>query len=891
MKKLLQSIKKEYKPVLFVFCAYALVLGVSFKYLYDISRERLSITSVHAMTTAELNVQALLSNGEVVINTAYVVIQNLMDSSMVTDDMIRDELRKTYSRLLYNSNRFNLSRNIYAELYDKWFDTMNFVFPEGVSLRSRPWNIGARQNPGQFFYTDPYIDAESGRYCISISREIYNLQGQSLGVIATDVYMDDVTKLVDAVKIDKSGVGVLLNNKLDIVTFSNKGMIGKNLLSDDERITPSLRAIGNALKTKGTVDGATYLDADGIEKIIFFRSLFNGWYIGCVIPLAEYNESIYKMWYLLAVVGFIFATLMSLQLLYLSYQRDKSNEFSQAKSNFLANMSHEIRTPMNSITGMSELILRSSSLEEAVNYAAKIKKAGMSLLTIINDILDFSKIEAGKFEIISSAYQLSSILNDITNMALVRIGNKPVEFMVDVDPNLPYHLYGDEIRIKQVLLNYVNNAIKFTQSGTVKLKVCGEYPDTSARDAIMLHISVADTGVGIKPGDMEKLFSSFSQVDTRKNRAIEGTGLGLAISKRLAELMGGAVDVKSEFGRGSTFYFSVPQKVLDAEPIGNFRLIKETSDADFSPTFTAPSARILIVDDNVVNITVASGLLKPYAMNVSSVTNAADCLTILLKEKFDIIFMDHMMPIMDGIEATNIIRKTDTETVIVALTANAIDGAKDVYLQNGFNAYITKPIDLRTLDDVLRRFLPPEAIIPGDCPAHAAPVSPRHDENILRTVRLEGLRKIPLIRQYYQEKNWNSYRIEVHALKSVAASVQEQELSDLAKAHEEAAQQQDVASIDASFETLLHLYETYIHSLAYLDAPEDVHKMSLSQDKIDALFSEIKACAEDFDIKSVNTRIEALQRLCLSAEDAQKLAAVLAAAQAVDYDAIVDAVS
>lgn len=503
MKTLLRSIKREYKPALFVFCFYAMVLGVCFKYLFDLSRERLAVTSNHAMNTAELNVQALLSNGEVVVNTAYVVIQNLMDSSSVTDDTIRDELRKTYSRLQYNSNRFSLSRNIYAELNDKWFDTMNFVFPEGVSLRSRPWNVGARNSPGQFYYTDPYIDAESGRYCLSVSREIYDLKGKSMGVIATDVYMDDVTKLVDAVKIDKSGVGVLLNNNLDIVTFSNKKMIGKNILSDDSSITPSLRAIGRELKAKGSVDGATYLDADGVEKIIFFRSLFNGWYIGCVIPLAEYNESIYSMWYIMAFIGFIFAMLTSLQLMCLSYQRDKSNEFSQAKSNFLANMSHEIRTPMNSITGMSELILRSETLEEAINYASKIKRAGMSLLTIINDILDFSKIEAGKFEIHPAPYQLSSILNDISNMIIVRIDDKPIEFVIDVDPTLPYHLYGDEIRIKQILLNYVNNATKFTNHGTVTLKVCRGEAAAPSDDSIMLRVNVTDTGVGIKPEDME----------------------------------------------------------------------------------------------------------------------------------------------------------------------------------------------------------------------------------------------------------------------------------------------------------------------------------------------------------------------------------------------------
>lgn len=392
----------------------------------------------------------------------------------------------------------------------------------------------------------------------------------------------------------------------------------------------------------------------------------------------------------------------------LMHEAEASNE---AKSAFLANMSHEIRTPMNAICGMTDMLLDEELSERGKEYAATIKSSGEGLLSIINDILDFSKIESGKMPIIPEEYYFSSMIHDLMSMMEVRVKEKPVKLRAEIQDDIPCKLYGDIGRVKQVIINIMGNATKFTNEGTITLKVSWK---TETIDTGRLIFSVIDTGIGIRPEHMSKLFDAFEQVDMKKNRGIEGTGLGLSISKLLVQHMGGQIQVESEYGKGSCFTFDIMQKVIDATPC-EYSKNKKTKVKQFKLTFTAPDARVLVVDDNQVNLRVASGLLKKFDIVPDLVDNGKDCVEMIRREsRYDLIFMDHMMPETDGIEATELIRAIGTpytdKVPIIALSANAVHGMEDEFLKGGMNGFLPKPIALDMLAETLEKWLPMDKI-------------------------------------------------------------------------------------------------------------------------------------------------------------------------------------
>ena len=394
--------------------------------------------------------------------------------------------------------------------------------------------------------------------------------------------------------------------------------------------------------------------------------------------------------------------------------KDDAERANEAKSSFLARMSHEIRTPINAVLGMNEMILRETESSNVREYATNINSAGKVLLSIINDILDLSKIESSKMEIMEADYSMANLLLDVENMISLRAEEKNLNFRILTDSNLPKMLHGDEKRIKQCITNLLTNSVKYTKEGSVTLQV--DYVDNKD-DTINLWVSVSDTGIGIKENELYMLYDPFTRLDLKKNKSIEGTGLGLSITKRLLEMMGGNLTVESIYGKGSTFSFVVPQKVVGTELLGDYKLSAE--DAAKSATeqvkpFIAPKAQILAVDDTRVNITVVKGLLKRLKVQFDSALSGQECLDKVKEKHYDIILLDHMMPEMDGIETLHIMQQMEeyqqNKPIVIALTANAIVGAREEYLQEGFEDYLSKPIDSVQLEEMIQRYLPEELV-------------------------------------------------------------------------------------------------------------------------------------------------------------------------------------
>lgn len=384
----------------------------------------------------------------------------------------------------------------------------------------------------------------------------------------------------------------------------------------------------------------------------------------------------------------------------------------EAKSQFLANMSHEIRTPINGILGMDSMLLKECQDEGLREYAKNIQSAGQSLLSIINDILDLSKIESGKLEIIPTRYELFSILNDCYNLTKVKIEEKPITLHMKINENIPAKLYGDEVRIRQVMNNFLSNSAKYTHEGSITFGV--DYEEKSEGE-IWLIITVSDTGIGIKEEDLEKLFASFTRIEEKRNRNIEGTGLGLNLTKNLVDLMQGEITVKSIYEEGSCFTAKIPQKIIDKTPMGDFdkryrQYIHQSEEQAIS--LCAPDAKILVVDDVPMNLIVVKGLLKATKIQIDTAKNGANCLELVQKNRYDIIFLDHLMPEMDGIETLQNMKlleeNPNRNTPVIMLTANAIVGAKEEYMEAGFTDYLTKPVQETLLHEMIMKYLPKE---------------------------------------------------------------------------------------------------------------------------------------------------------------------------------------
>lgn len=958
--------------------------------------------SLLGQETEHLN--AYINKGKEVLNVTAATAEYMMRKGASPEEM--EEFLVEQSEWYKEGIDSNFT-GIYGVFQGNYLDGTDWKPPEDYVAESREWYMAAKQAAGKTVLVSPYLDAQTGTILISVSKTLYDNES----VISMDIALEQVQVITQSINLEGMGYGFVTDKEGLVVAHHDKTERGKHY-RDDPQICPLLERMDNGKPA------AFNHRLNGEECTVFANRVMDDWYVFMIVSNKRLFHNVQIVLFqnicvcvvIFALITY-FCTIAVRQIgVHMKNEAD-ARQSDSYKSDFLANMSHEIRTPMNAIVGMCELILRENDISETVqDYCFNIQNSGRSLLSIINDILDFSKIESGKMEIIEEEFNIASTLNDVINMAIVRKGNKPIELIVQCDPNIPEKIMGDEIRIRQVIINLVTNAIKFTNEGCVVIKVS----QTKHDYGINLSVSVADTGIGISPEGLEKLFNSFQQIDTKKNRSVEGTGLGLAISKRLITAMGGFINVSSVSGSGSEFRFVVPLKVSDYKSFITLkepekiraaclietvkyempRVVKEytsliselgtglnidfelyhstaelgkaaeekkfshifigreeyiadreyfdelaadtdvvivqdrLNEVDVPPNmkcvykpfyamtavsvfnnerllaninerrhssvrFVAPKARVLVVDDNEMNLKVAVGLMRPYHMQVITVDSGRAAISMLRSKGIDMVFMDHMMPELDGVETTKIIRNMEgnyyKNLPIIALTANAVSGA-ELYMEAGLNDFIAKPIELSALDRVLKSWLPKELMKPSAESDGYLPIrecgkakQPRvledantvllHTETgifytggdvdayreILEVYVRKAKKKHDYIMRLLEEKSWKDYVIEVHALKSTSLTVGSKQLSEMAKELELAGKNENYALIEEKNGAMLEMYlKVAALGRDYLELDEkaaeaeseEIELSALTQitlEKAAELVERVRTACSDFD--------------------------------------------
>ena len=572
----------------------------------------------------------------------------------------------------------------------------------------------------------------------------------------------------------------------------------------DSSILSGYAQMVESLQSVDGISAYDYITASGEKIVIFMRKLTNGWYLGFALPSNIYYQDVKVMRAILAVTGIILALLLCVVQTFMYIAKSRSDSASQVKSAFLANMSHEIRTPMNAIIGMTELLEQEDLTARQRDYVKDIDASANSLMSIINDILDLSKIESGKLMLNPINYDFPAMLDNINSMFKYVAQKKGIEFKFTSVGEIPKILFGDDIRLRQVLTNLCGNAVKYTEKGYIRLKV------SSLEDKLVFEVK--DTGMGIKKEALPGIFNAFEQDKTEKNRHIAGTGLGLPISKAFVEMMGDSIMLDSEYEQGTVITVIIPL-ILGSESELSYESKTETKLDIF-----APGANVLLVDDNEFNLKVAHGLLRLRSIEAKKALSGREAIDLIKGIDFDIVFMDHMMPDMDGIEAVAVIRKLGEKyknLPIIALTANAVQGAKEMFLLNGFNDFISKPIDIQKMIEILITWLPKEKVTQikkidgggqsdssGDQNNKASPqmtailkkLSEIEDLNVNAGLFYIGQNQesyigilkyfsencktyIDELKNKWNEEKWEPYAIKVHALKGVLANIGAQELS------------------------------------------------------------------------------------------------------------------
>ena len=983
-------IRKDFPQLIFVFLSFALMVAVSYFLVSAIVEKQILVNAEEALETAEVTIRSDLREAEAALLQTEMLVEEWLKRGESGDSL------RSYMELLAGTMRSGDAwvrglMNIYGIVNDNFMPGL-YVISEGYVPESRPWYQTAEAAGGKIGITPPYIDNKTRIPVISFAKTLLNAGGERYGIISLDLDFSDLSTYVLSLNLagpssrfnTRGSFGMLCDGNMNFIVHPFASYVGRPLGD----INAGYAKLAGELAGNSGMVAVRMLSSEGSPIVITARQIFNGWYLGIACPVSNYFSEVNFMAITLSVLGCAFMITLCVILIQFSLSKARSDEENMQKSSFLARMSHEIRTPMNSILGMAELIQRKAVSSEIQEYIQIIHQAGDNLLAIINDILDFSKIESGRLQIQNRDYFIASVINDMINMVRPRIAEKSLDIFVNVDSGIPEQLYGDDMRLRQILTNLLTNGVKYTRKGFVSLDVRAERLNGNT---IKLTCRVEDSGIGIKPEDRKSLFSEFARVDAKANQDIEGTGLGLTITRALCRAMGGDVTFTSEYGKGSVFCASIiqdfkidkpvakinnPEKkrvlfydwrtqyaksisstfdsldikskcssvfqefihdlefgdydyafisskyamdciyilgrrttplqlVIMVEP-GEISVYREVTsilmpvysitmanvlndvadgttfqDAKHKIYFTAPSAKILIVDDISTNLRVAKELMSPYEMNVHTCLSGSEALTLLKNNRFDIVFMDHMMPGMDGIEATSFIRNMESEDgyyqklPIIALTANALSGQREMFLEHGINDFLAKPIDIQKLDEILERWLPPEKRVllnqqqRVDTKQEKAEVLAISGVNVPQGLRncgggtpvylniladfcKDAQSRLVQITEALTQRDTKQYITLVHALKGAARSIGAIETGEKASWLEKAAASGDLAAIKDKTTDLQENVRALINNIeAVLKQREAEDGRELS-DVSSLQLEALKKALAEMDIEAVN---------------------------------------
>ncbi|MBQ9459315.1 MAG: response regulator [Oscillospiraceae bacterium] len=733
MKKSKPSGRRKHSmivPLILVFVFVAVMVVYTSRLMYSVAVSNSNAVIEDRMLNISSMIENHLNTAENVLHVTADSVQHMLISGS-TSARIHEFLVQETNNV---SEQFDENyHGLYGYIMTRYMDGLNWEPPEGYDPKARDWYLVARENDGSVAFVPPYIDAQTNTMIISVCRMLPDRQS----VISLDVQLKGIQSMMKELTLNGKGYGFVVDASGLVIAHRDERKMGTRLAD-----TPGGAEYLYTIKEAGT--GSFPYSCDGEQSTVYVNAIMNDWYVVMVVSHAElFGEVRSQLAVTIVICALIFVMIAALyynghrneqsyarrmeemrleeqktayEKRVMELEKDAANASNKAKSDFLANMSHEIRTPMNAIIGMDEMILRTAPGEPIRKYALDIQSASKTLLSIINDILDLSKIESGKMELVPVEYGFASVMNDVLNMTEKKAQDKGLAYSLHVAEDVPSVLLGDEIRIRQIMLNLINNAIKYTPKGSVSIDV------SYRKDEQMLCVAVSDTGIGIREEDIGKLFGSFQRLEEERNRNIEGTGLGLNITMRLVKLMDGTIDVESKYGAGTTFTARMKQTVVDATPVGDFTknlLRMQERREEYMPTLVAPSARILVVDDNDMNLEVIEGLLEATRIQVSTACSGKECLALLREKKFDLIFLDQMMPGLSGVQTLEEIKRQRLAegTPVIALTADAIVGARDNYIREGFTDYLCKPIMYDALEAALRRSLPPALLAKGEEPA------------------------------------------------------------------------------------------------------------------------------------------------------------------------------